>query len=130
MRAGTTGYFIGHAAPLTGLLLFRHAGFLSHTAAIAQLGYFRQHTTGLFQTAHNWVISSCWVRISHGGHSTTGLFHASTQLGYFVMLGSSLARAGAIAQLGYFMSAHNWVISCSTQLGYFVMLGSSLARWQ
>ena len=63
MRAGTTGYFIGHAA-LTGL--FCHAGFESRTAAIAQLGYFMQHTTGLF--------------------------HAITQLGYFVMLGSNLTR--------------------------------------
>ena len=117
MAIAQLGYFMQHTTGLfheTGL--FRHAGFESRTVAIAQLGYFMaaahnwaisscwvrvshggmaqlgyfmQHTTGLFHAAHNWVISSCWailscwVRISHGGHSTTGLFHA----------------------------AHNWVIS-------------------
>ena len=61
-----------------------------------EIGY---STTGYFIAAHNWVIShNCWVRVSHGGYSTTGLFHSSTQLGYFmqhttglfVMLGSSI----------------------------------------
>jgi len=54
------GYFI--AIHTTGL--FCHAGFESHTVAIAQLGYFMRSTL-------------------------LGYF---TQLGYFVMLGSSLAR--------------------------------------
>ena len=61
-----------------------------------------KHNWVISCAAHNWVILSCWVRVSHGGNSTTGLFHSSTQLGYFMR---------------------------STQLGYFVKLGSSLARW-
>jgi len=56
VRAGTTGYFIRHAA-LTGL--FRHAGFEARTAAIAQLGYFMQPQLGYFT---NCAILSCWFK--------------------------------------------------------------------
>ena len=61
-------------------------------------------TTGLFYwacAAHNWVICHAgFVCLTRWLYSTTGLFHSSTQLGYFmqlttglfVMLGSSLAR--------------------------------------
>ena len=101
--------------------------------------------------SHNWVISSCWVRISHGSHSTTGLFHAAhtglfrhagfeshtvaiAQLGYFMQHTTGLFRhAGfeshtvAIAQLGYFMRSTQ--LGYFMKLGYFVMLGSNLTRW-
>ena len=39
-----------------------------------------KHNWVISCAAHNWVILSSWVRVSHGG--TTGLFHSSTQLGY------------------------------------------------
>ena len=58
---------------------------MSRTVAVAQLGYFighAQHTTGLFV-----MLGLC---VSHGGCSTTGLFHSSTQLGYFMKLTTGL----------------------------------------
>ena len=80
MRADTTGLFYW-ACSTTGL--FCDAGRL----AIAQLGY--------FIAAHNWVIcdagfESRTVAIAQLGYfmqHTTGLFHSSTQLGYFTQLG-------------------------------------------
>ena len=33
-----------------------------------------KHNWVISCAAHNWVILSCWVRVSLGGNSTTGLF--------------------------------------------------------
>ena len=69
--------------------------------AIAQLGYFiAAHNWAISCAAHNWVILSSWVRVSHGG--TTGLFHSSTQLGYFMQLTAGLFVSRA--------QQDNWVI--------------------
>ena len=99
----TTGLFCCDAGRLAiaqlGYFIAAHnwvicdAGFESRTVAIAQLGY--------FIAAHNWVISHNWVICDAGFESrtvaiaqlgyfmqhTTGLFHSSTQLGYFTQLG-------------------------------------------
>ena len=61
---------------------------------------------------HNWVILWCWEI----GYSTTGLFHSSTQLGYFTQLGYLWCWVrvshGGYSTTGLFHS--------STQLGYFM----------
>ena len=57
---------------------------------VVQLGYLIGHAE-----AHNWVILSCWDFVMLGSclacsKAQLGYFMRSTQLGYFVMLGSSL----------------------------------------